>query len=89
MEYKGREMTDQRERFEAWEKDKIPEWLPANGHTRIFARHAWQAATSAVEQDKWAAVRACVDHINGHSIIGDRSAEMIAGIKAEFPEAWE
>lgn len=79
-------MTDQRERFEQWEKDNIPEWLPANGHTRIFARHAWQAATAAAEQDKWEAVRKCVEIVRQW----EYSATYISdAIKAEFPEAFK
>jgi hypothetical protein len=87
-------MTDSRSRFEAWAKappyefdldrfNGIEAWP---GSYRNYSTHcawdAWQAAEAE-------AARHCVDHINGLSIIGDRSAQMIEGIKAEFPGAFK
>jgi alkanesulfonate monooxygenase SsuD/methylene tetrahydromethanopterin reductase-like flavin-dependent oxidoreductase (luciferase family) len=83
-------MTDSRSRFEAWLN------ADCNAH---FAKY--EAAGMAIvppyrpsPEEIWQAAeretaRRCVDHINGLSIIGDRSAQMIEGIKAEFPGAWE
>jgi hypothetical protein len=87
-------MTNSRQRFEAWAKDRPREfdldiqtdmgaWPGQYDDYNVqCAWEAWQAAEAE-------AARHCVDHINGLSIIGDRSAQMIEGIKAEFPGAWK
>lgn len=82
-------MTD-RERFEAWCRENAhPVGIRSDGSyvgSTECRWGAWQAATAAAEQDKWAAVRRCVEIVRQW----EYSATYISdAIKAEFPEAWK
>lgn len=75
-------MSDSRSRFEAWEKENIPEWLPANGPARLFARHAWQAAEAETAR-RCLAVLESVSPFNPMTV-----NDCIDAIRAEFAEAF-
>lgn len=90
-------MINSRSRFEAWYLSLHPDCIcetfaPGNVYKRNpgeYTTGTQQAAWRAWQEAERETAIACVDHINSHSTVDDRSAQMIAGIKTEFPEAFK
>lgn len=88
-------MTDQRARFEEWCKTLLGKAAPTMLRKDEFHQYndrwtkprweAWQAATTAAEADKWAAVRRCAELAS----MADEGPSAEPAIKAEFPEAFK